>query len=106
MSADLLFIVGERPRAPEARERVDQVLTALAFDATVRVLFRDDGVWQLVGNIARSYRSLALYGVAGVLAEAESLAERGLVPQDLEVDVALIPRSELATLIAAHDHLP
>ena len=94
----LMFVINQSPQAsPAARERLDQVLMALAFDQEVRVVFVADGVWQLlsgqtpgasgVGGFAVGYKSLALYGVAAVLVEYESLEERGIDAADLLMPV-------------------
>lgn len=107
----MLFVINQSPQAgPAARERLDQVLMALAFDQEVRVVFVADGVWQLMsgqapGGFAAGYKSLALYGVAAVLVEREALAERGIDAADLLLPVEVISRKAVTDLMHSQDLL-
>ncbi len=110
----LLFVLRRPPQAGMlAREALDMALTAAAFDQDVSLLLLDDGVYQLKRGqapetagllpVAPMFEALALYGIEQVLAERESLAERGLGPADLVVPVCVLDRSAIAGLTQAHD---
>lgn len=108
----LMFVISQSPQASAAaRERLDQVLMALAFDQQVRVVFVADGVWQLLsgqtagGGFASGYKSLSLYGVAAVLVEQEALSERGIEAADLLLPVEVISRNEISKLMHSQDLL-
>ena len=112
----LMFVINQSPQAsPAARERLDQVLMALAFDQQVRVAFVGDGVWQLLsgqvsadggaGNFSNGYKSLSMYGVAAVLVESEALAERGIKSVDLLMPVELASRKTITDLMHDQDLL-
>ncbi|TAN49221.1 MAG: sulfurtransferase TusC [Methylococcaceae bacterium] len=104
-----LFVLRRFPiGGPQALEALDAALTAAAFDQPVRLLFLDDGVWQLKrGQPAASGRSpmallgsLALYDIAAPpWVERESLEERGLTPQELTIEVTVLARDRVAALL-------
>lgn len=76
-----------------AQEALEVVLVGAAFDQDVSLAFLDDGVFQLlegqdttgigVKNFSRSFKALGDFEVRKIFVESESLAERGLVPEDL-----------------------
>lgn len=112
----LMFVINQSPRAsPAARERLDQVLMALAFDQEVRLVFVADGVWQLLAgqtsidnggaSFVAAYKSLALYGVAGVLVEREALVERGIDAAELLLPVEVVDRRAVIDLMHNQDLL-
>ena len=104
-------------RAPHgtgyAHEGLEALLMGLAFDQEVCVLFMDDGVYQLkrdqqpesLGrkNFAAGFRSLELYDMTSIFVEAESLTSRGLLPQDLLIDVTVLSSEEIGALIDEQD---
>lgn len=115
-SRKLMFLMQHSPRQGWlARERLDQVLMALAFDCEVRLAFVGDGVWQLLegqnaepgktGHFSAGFRSLELYGVAEVLVEDEALKQRGLEEDELLMPVRIIDRASLRLLISTQDQL-
>ena len=95
------------------QETLDQILTTAAFDQSVSVLFLDDGVFQLksgqdpqtmvLKNTAAIFTALELYEITDVFVEAESLADRGLVLDDLILPVRAMPRADVNELIRCHD---
>jgi tRNA 2-thiouridine synthesizing protein C len=112
----LLFVLRRPPQAGfRVRETLDLILTAAAFDQSVSLLFLDDGVYQLkrgqhpevVGlpPVVPMLEALDLYDVHEVLAERESLTERGLAADDLAIPARAIARSAVAGLVAAHDQV-
>lgn len=76
-----------------AWESLEVVLIGAAFDQQVRVMFVDDGVYQLtkgqdtkgVGmkNFSPTYRTLGDYEVKSVYVDKDSLEARGLTQDDL-----------------------
>jgi len=96
-----------------ALESLEVVLITAAFDQDVSLVFIDDGVWQLkkgqqtkgieTKNFSPTYRALEGYDIEKLYVERESLEARGLAPEDLVVDVEVLPSAELAALIAQQD---
>jgi len=76
-----------------ALEALEVVLIGAAFDQDVSLAFIDDGVFQLtknqntddigIKNFSPAFRALGDYDVTKLYVEEESLAERGLSPDDL-----------------------
>ena len=76
-----------------AWESLEVVLIGAAFDQDVRLMFLDDGVYQLttgqdttgVGmkNFSPTYRTLGDYEVKSIYVDKESLESRGLTQDDL-----------------------
>jgi tRNA 2-thiouridine synthesizing protein C len=76
-----------------AWESLEVVLIGAAFDQDVRLMFLDDGVYQLtkgqdttgVGmkNFSPTYRTLGDYEVKSIYVDKESLEARGLTQDDL-----------------------
>ena len=76
-----------------AWESLEVVLIGAAFDQEVRLLFVDDGVYQLVKgqdtteigmkNFSPTYRTLGDYEVKSIYVDRESLESRGLTQDDL-----------------------
>lgn len=109
-----LFIFRKPPyNGASTQEMLDIVLTAAAFDNAVSILLVDDGVYQLktnqhpellaYKNTAAIFSALELYDVKAVYAEAESLQERNLSPEDLILSVTEQPRTQLSRLINQFD---
>lgn len=104
-----LFLQRRSPaEGQRAFEALDAALTAAAFDQSVRLLFLDDGVWQLKrGQQASDGRNpMALLGgldvydvVTPPMVEAESLQERGLREEDLMIPVALVWRRQVPEIL-------
>ena len=103
-------------RAPHgtvyAHESLETVLIGAAFDQDVSLLFLDDGVYQIkknqqpdgleMKNFSKTFRALEGYDVEKVFVEKESLEERGLVEDDLLIDVEVIERHAVKPLVDDH----
>lgn len=111
-----LFVIRTPPLGGNrARETLDQILAAAAFDQDVCLLFLDDGVYQLLGHqnpsmlglepVAPLLTALPLYDVNELWVERESLHERGLAEADLVVPVRGITRIDVAELLTRQDWL-
>ena len=76
-----------------AWESLEVVLIGAAFDQEVRLMFVDDGVYQLVKgqdtagigmkNFSPTYRTLGDYEVKSIYVDEDSLESRGLTQDDL-----------------------
>ena len=96
-----------------AQEGLETVLIGAAFEQRVSLLFLDDGVFVLkrgqspgaigLKDFARGFRALPDYDVEHVYVEDRSLAERGLAPDDLIMDVETVSPARAAEIIDAHD---
>jgi len=109
-----LFILRRPPHGGiHAQEALDIILTTAAFDQTVRLLFIDDGVFQLqrdqrpetidFKHIAPIFGALELYDIEELWVEEESLRERGIKVERLIMPVRLVARCDLAALMEVQD---
>lgn len=104
-------------RAPHgtvyAHEMLETILVGAAFEQRVRVLFMDDGVYQLrrgqrteaigVKNFAKAFGALPDYEVERVCVHAGSLEERGLGAPDLLLEVEVLDDAAVSALMEASD---
>lgn len=111
---NILFLLRQAPYASgHALEALEAILVAGVFEQHVSVLFRDEGVWQLlegqdgaalaqrtVGKVARA---LPQYDVTELFVCARSLQERGLDAADLVLPVALLDAAGQRELMARQD---
>lgn len=77
-----------------ALESLEVVLIAAAFEQEVQLIFMDDGVYQLtknqstdgigMKNFSKAYKALGDYDINQIYICNDSLAERGLTPDDLQ----------------------
>lgn len=98
-----------------AQECIDQLLTTAAFDQRVRVLFLDDGVFQLLSEqeshvggrktVASLLKALPLYDVEDIFVETESLQERGVSPGRLLLPAEPVLRAQIPALLDAAEVL-
>jgi tRNA 2-thiouridine synthesizing protein C len=112
-----------------ALEALEVVLISAAFEQDVSLAFLDDGVYQLMKgqdtsgigmkNYSPTFRALGDYEITKLYVEQESLAERGLKPEDLmeityedesedfavKPSLRVVSRSELTEIMAQQDVL-
>ncbi len=96
-----------------ALEVLEMVLISAAFDQDVHLAFLDDGLYQIkkgqdtkplgMKNFSPTYRALEGYDIEKLYVEKESMEERGLTPEDFVVDVEVISRADMATLMDEMD---
>ncbi|MDD5274820.1 MAG: sulfurtransferase complex subunit TusC [Methylovulum sp.] len=108
-----LFVLRKPPHSGAyVQEMLDIILTTAAFDQHVALVLLDDGVFQLKKNqhpavgikeTAAIFAALELYDVTALYAEAESLEERGLAPEDLCLPVRTVRRKALGALMQQYD---
>jgi len=77
-----------------ALESLEVVLIGAAFDQEVKLVFMDDGVYQLtknqnpegigMKNFSRTYAALGDYDITEIYVDRESLEQRGLGIEDLQ----------------------
>lgn len=115
MDKHFLFLMRHAPYGGLwAQETIDMLLTTAAFDQKIRVLFLDDGVFQLLSGqqpgtgrkaVGTLLGALSLYDVDDIWVERESLQERGLSPEQLLLPAAVVARREVAALLNQADVL-
>ena len=96
-----------------ALESLEVVLISAAFDQDVSLAFLDDGVYQLkkgqqtkgieTKNFSPTYRALDGYDIEKLYVEREAMEARGLVEEDLLVDVTVLSRQEMGALMEQMD---
>lgn len=110
----ILFLLRQPPYATShALEALEAVLVAGVFDQRVSVLFRDDGIWQLVADqdgdalaartVGKVAQALPEYEVHALYVCRRGLADRGLSVEDLLLPVTPLDESGQRDLIAAQD---
>lgn len=98
-----------------AREGLDMALAAGAMGMETRILFINDGVWQLlehqqtgllsVKNQLAMTRALPLYGVDELFVDAASLLERGIEPSSITIPVTPLSLDEVQSLFTKDGHI-
>ncbi len=105
-----LFVLNQPPHdGLSVQETLDVILTVAAFDQPVSLLLLDDGVFQIKKNqnpgqvalqdTSAVFKALEIYDVHNIYLEAESLQERGLKPDDLQLPVKEVYRKNIASLM-------
>ncbi len=111
-SKNILYLLQQAPYLDNrVFETFDAVLVAAAFDQRVSLLFRGDGVLQLLAdqkpegqrNLAKMLTSLETYEVDQIFADARSFEARGLKVADCAIAPELLSKREIAQLIARQD---
>lgn len=110
----ILFLLRQSPYgSSHAVEALESILVAGVFEQDVSVLFKDDGVWQLIKHqdgaelgtrtVAKVVQVLPEYDVSKLLVCAASLSERGLGPDDLVLSAQPVSLADQAALLAQQD---
>ena len=100
-SRKVLFLLRHTPYSSNRpMETIESIIVAGIFEQRVTVLFKDDGVWQVVDKqdgslnrgktISKVLGALAEYGINELYVCEESLGARGLSMNDLRKDVKLL----------------
>ena len=106
---EILFLQRSHPSALRAKEALDAVLVAAVFEQRVAVLFRDEGVMQLLSpdddsgirrEVAELVSSLPDYGVDALFACRDSLARHGVDSAKLLVSVTPVGADAQARLLS------
>ena len=112
----LLFISRKAPYGcATAKECLDAILAASAYDQDLGLLFMGDGVFQLKKeqqpeqrqqkNISATLPVLPMYDIEDIYLQASALAERGLTADDLVMPVKALNNNEIRDLMAQQDQL-
>ena len=112
----LLFISRKAPYGcAAAKECLDALLAASAYQQDIGLLFMGDGVFQLKKdqqpesgrqkNISATLSVLPMYDVEDIYLQASALAERGLTVKDLVMPVKALNNNEIHELMAQQDQL-
>lgn len=112
----LLFVCRHSPYGQnQAKEGLDAILTAAAFEQPLSVLFMDDGIWQLLKdqdprvngdkNLGNNLSALPLYDVESIYIDQRSLTARGLDTDELLLPVTPLHPEQIQQLLAEHDHI-
>jgi tRNA 2-thiouridine synthesizing protein C len=113
----LLFISRHAPYGTSlAKEALDAVLAASAYNQDISLLFMDDGVFQLLNNqetksihqknFAMMLQALSYYDIEQVYVHQESLQARHLSPNELLfTGIRIMDNNTTAALFAEQDHL-
>ena len=128
VSKSFVFINRKAPYGTiYALEALEIVLIAGAFEQQVRLIFMDDGVYQLtknqnpdgigMKNFSKTFGALGDYDIEQIYVDHESLHLRGLSASDLQslthesaegtdqLSINIVPRSELGDIIDSADIL-
>ena len=117
LTKKLLFISRHAPYGSSlAKDALDAVLAASAYDQQLSLLFMDDGVFQLLKNqyadqiaqksFAAILPALQLYDVNLMYVHRESLEKRQITINELVLDsVQIIDSTAVSSLLAQQDQL-
>lgn len=114
MAKSMLIVCQQSPWGHiKSKETLDLALAGGAFDLPISLLFLDDGVWQLVKSqqpqklqqkdLTANLQALALFGIDELLVAEHSLAERGLIKEQLALPIKIIPKAQLSTLLNQYE---
>lgn len=113
-SRRILFLLRQPPyQSSRAIEAVESILVAGVFEQDVSVLFKDDGVWQLLKGqdgkqlgtrtLGKVLAALPEYDVSKIFVCDASLNDRGLTPEDLVIPAESLSMPQQQALIANQD---
>ena len=98
-----------------AQEALEVVLLGAAFEQRVRLVFMDDGIFQIkkgqdtaalgVKNFARAFNALPMYELDRIVVERESLQARSLGIDDLAIEVEVLDAADIARMLDDSDVL-
>ena len=106
----VLYLIRKFP-GESANETVDLMLVSGVFEQPTSVVFTGDGVWQLLGDgskierkdTARALNALPMYDVESLYVSEESLTERGIEIEDIDIPVKAVSASTVTELLHNHD---
>lgn len=116
-SKKILFTSRHAPYGSSlAKDALDAILAASAYDQQLSLLFMDDGVFQLLANQAtggigqKSFAAilpaLSLYEINSIYVHYESLVKRQININELVIDsVQVIDSNAICSLLAEQDQL-
>lgn len=114
MTKTLLFMFTHSPYSgSHAREGLEALLAAAAFDQNPAVIFLGEGIWQLIeqGDSAiykahgKMLKALPLYGVEHIYVEGAALLARGLAASSLIIPAEVMDLSDITQKISGAGHI-
>lgn len=112
MSKRILYLLQHPPYLDDrVAESFDAALVAAAFDQRVSLLFRGDGLQQLLAgqaesnqrNLAKMLQSLATYEITDVYVDRSDMVEQQLQTADFALAVTPVTQQAIGELLASHD---
>ena len=112
MNKRILYILQRPPYLDDrVTESFDAALVAAAFEQQVSLLFRGDGLQQLLAqqsvsdqrSLAKMLKSLATYEINDVYVDQVDMNEQALRASDFALPVVPVTQQALGELIANHD---
>lgn len=114
MSKSILVTCHSAPYGcSRAREAIDFILTAAAYEQPISVLLTGDALFLLVSNqqgsllgqrsISSMLEAFPLYGIEQVYVASESLEQYGLAFEELALVPTCLSNAEINNLIQQHD---
>jgi tRNA 2-thiouridine synthesizing protein C len=112
----LLIICQQAPYgSDDALAAMDVAMSFAAFEQSVSILFKNDGVWQLLPEqqsashqskrLPHIMQSFELYGLEAVYADNAALEKREMLAQECSIPVQAIDSVEMTALLHAHDSI-
>jgi len=112
----ILFVNRQAPFGRSyAKESLDALLAASAYDQDISVLFSGDGVFQLIKkqqakgieqkNIAATLPALEMYDITKIYVQASALSERDLKLGQLAIDAKPLSETEISALTQNQDSI-
>ncbi len=110
----VLVVVNQPPyQSSHALELIEAAMVGAVFDFEVSILFRGEGVWNLLGDqnasplgrrtVSKLLAALPTYDVSSLFVCTEALNQAALKTDQLVVPAALLSPQEQAGLIARQD---
>lgn len=112
----ILIVLSKPPyKGQMARESLDAVLTAAAFEIPLSILFIGDGVYQLMQDqqassiqskdMAASLSVLPVYDVKNIFVDEDSMLARGLKTADCILPVEVLELNKVQKLFNENDRV-
>lgn len=109
----ILFIINKLPYSNlDQEENIEMILFAASFGCKIAVIFRGEGVWQLLASqtplnsqksVAKMIASFPAFEIERIYACEEDVAQFSLKPKQFSVNLQLISMNEIMELIRQHD---
>lgn len=110
----LLIVLSKAPyQGQQARESLDAILTAAAFEQPLSLLFTGEGVYQLLQrqqpegiqakNLAATLPVLPLYDVENIYIDQQAAEKRAISASDCLVEAEFMDIPAMQQLFAKHD---
>lgn len=113
---NILFITRQPPYGrATAREALDALLAASAYDQKLGLLFLGDGIFQLLKeqqpiagrqkNLAATLPALPMYDINNIYVQGSAMTDRGLTEDQLAIEVQTLSDTEISQLMEQQDQL-